>query len=175
MKRILLVDDEVHFVQVLARSLSKLDHQVETANNSEEALILADAQDFDWVVLDLRIAQESGLKLLPDLKQRLPESKIVILTGFASIATAVEAIKLGAFNYLHKPATIKELLNAFEEQQETLEADIEEQPMSVERLEWEHIQRVLNEHDGNITLTAKALNMHRRTLQRKLQKRPARS
>lgn len=174
MKNILIVDDEVHFSQVLARSLGKLEHIVTIANSSQQAIKICQQQKFDWIVLDLRLAQESGLKLLPELKQLQASSKIVMLTGFASIATAVESIKLGAFNYLHKPATIKELLNAFEQNDEQLE-EINEQPMSVERLEWEHIQRILNEHDGNITLTAKALNMHRRTLQRKLQKRPARS
>ena len=105
----------------------------------------------------------------------MPQAKIVILTGFASIPTAVEAIKLGAYNYLHKPATVKELLHAFSAESNSEPTAIEETPMSVERLEWEHIQRVLHENEGNISSTARALGMHRRTLQRKLQKHPTRN
>ena len=113
--------------------------------------------------------------MLPKLRAITRESRIVVLTGFASIPTAVEAIKLGAFNYLHKPATVKELLSAFEDNTDKSEMNIEEVPMSVERLEWEHIHRVLHENAGNISSTARALGMHRRTLQRKLQKHPVRS
>ncbi len=95
-----------------------------------------------------------------------------MLTGYSSISTAVEAIKLGALNYLCKPADADDILNAFEQAQGNADAEISVHPPSVNRLEWEHIQRVLNEHDGNISATARALGMHRRTLQRKLQKRP---
>ncbi|KZZ47862.1 hypothetical protein A3759_28850 [Thalassolituus sp. HI0120] len=124
----------------------------------------------DWITLDLRLEQDSGLQLIQPLKQRLPDVRIVMLTGYASIPTAVEAVKLGAHNYLHKPATLQELMNAFSDNPQTQEVEQTPEVMSVDRMEWEHIQRVLNENNGNISATARALNMHRRTLQRKLQK-----
>ncbi len=174
-KRILIIDDEERFTQVLSRSLSLIGHKTVYANTPEQALKLIQEQEFDWVSLDLRLGLDSGLALISQLNTQLPAARIVILTGFASIPTAVEAIKLGAFDYLHKPATVKELVNAFEGQVSTSTAVIEDSPMSVERLEWEHIQRVLHENDGNISSTARALGMHRRTLQRKLQKHPSRN
>lgn len=174
-KKILIIDDEVHFAQVLGRSLDRLGHTTAYATSADDAIAQLTEHSFDWISLDLRLGQDSGLTLLPKLRAVTSEPRIVVLTGFASIPTAVEAIKLGAFNYLHKPATVKELLSAFEGNTDQSELDIEESPMSVERLEWEHIQRVLHENDGNISSTARALGMHRRTLQRKLQKHPVRS
>lgn len=174
-KRILIVDDEEHFAQVLGKSLARMGHDTHYATTPEQAYAIVQQEAFDWISLDLRLGQDSGLKLISTLRTYTPDARIVILTGFASIPTAVEAIKLGAFNYIHKPATVKELVSAFEGQTEAAEVAIEEAPMSVERLEWEHIQRVLHENDGNISSTARALGMHRRTLQRKLQKHPSRN
>lgn len=169
--RILIVDDDLHFSQVLARSLERQGYQAAVAASGEEAMQAARQLQPQWITLDLRLEQESGLSLIGRLKQQHPDARIVMLTGYASIPTAVEAVKLGAHNYLHKPATLQELIAAFDD------SDIAQEPlpdnnnvMSVERLEWEHIQRVLNEQQGNISATARALNMHRRTLQRKLQK-----
>ncbi len=113
----------------------------------------------------------SGLVALPQLLESVPEARLVVLTGYSSIATAVAATKAGACNYLCKPATIDQILEAFESTGDQA-PEIPVDPISVERLEWEHIQRVLQDHDGNISATARALGMHRRTLQRKLQKRP---
>lgn len=174
-KKILIIDDEEHFAQILGRSLERLGHTTTYVTNADDAIQVLSSKNFDWISLDLRLGQDSGLTLLPKLRAVSDQPKIVVLTGFASIPTAVEAIKLGAFNYLHKPATVKELLNAFEDSNNETEIGIDEMPMSVERLEWEHIQRVLHENDGNISSTARALGMHRRTLQRKLQKHPTRS
>ena len=174
-KRILIIDDEEHFAQVLSRSLTRIGHETSYANTPEEALNLIQQQEFDWISLDLRLGLDSGLNLISELKSKQPSTLIVILTGFASIPTAVEAIKQGAFNYLHKPATVKELVSAFEGETKSTEVTIEQSPMSVERLEWEHIQRVLHENEGNVSSTARALGMHRRTLQRKLQKHPSRN
>lgn len=174
-KKILIIDDEAHFAQVLDRSLTRMGYQTTFVTTPAEAKETIQQQTFDWVSLDLRLGQDSGLQLIPELKLAMPEARIVILTGFASIPTAVEAIKLGAFNYLHKPATVKELINAFEGETESVDVEIEESPMSVERLEWEHIQRILHENNGNVSSTARALGMHRRTLQRKLQKHPSRN
>ena len=173
-KRILIIDDEEHFSQVLSRSLTRFGHNTTCANNAAQAIAASKLEPFDWISLDLRLGKDSGLSLISQLQLQNKEARIVILTGFASIPTAVEAIKLGAFNYLHKPATVKELLRAFEDNTEE-EVTIEASPMSVERLEWEHIQRVLHEHEGNVSSTARVLGMHRRTLQRKLQKHPSRS
>jgi len=119
------------------------------------------------------LAESWVLQLVPQLKTLLPQLYFVILTGYSSIATAVEAIKLGAVNYFCKPADADEILSAFGgDRTETTISESEPLPPSVDRLEWEHIQRVLAEHDNNISATARALGMHRRTLQRKLNKRP---
>ncbi|MBL8480426.1 MAG: response regulator, partial [Sterolibacteriaceae bacterium] len=150
------------------------------AETPEAALAGAQSEVPDWVVLDLNLAGASGLGLLPRLRETLPEARIVVLTGYASISTAVDAIKLGAVQYLAKPVDVDTLLRAFSHSLEAAPAagaataQPPAAPMSVDRMEWEHIQRVLREHQGNISATARALNMHRRTLQRKLLKRPAR-
>lgn len=167
----LLVDDDETFTRVLARSLSKRDYQVHTASCAQEALTLAGKQTFSKALIDLKMEGETGLQLIPALKQQQPELAIVMLTGYSSIATTVEAIKLGAMNYLCKPASIEEILYAFGGEGS---ATIPDSPPSVDRVEWEHIQKVLNENEGNISATARALGMHRRTLQRKLQKKPVR-
>jgi two-component system response regulator RegA len=173
-KRILIIDDEEHFAEVLSRSLTRLGHNTTCTNNAVQAIAASKLESFDWISLDLRLGKDSGLNLISQLQAQNKEARIVILTGFASIPTAVEAIKLGAFNYLHKPATVKELLRSFADNTEE-EITIAASPMSVERLEWEHIQRVLHGNEGNISSTARVLGMHRRTLQRKLQKHPCRS
>lgn len=174
-KHVLIVDDEDHFSQILSRSLTRLGHHTYCASNAAEALEITQNNAIDWISLDLRLGQESGLNLISQLHAISDSMRIVILTGFASIPTAVEAIKLGAFNYLHKPATVKELMMAFAGDLTPSNIEIDASPMSVERLEWEHIHRILHENDGNVSSTARALGMHRRTLQRKLQKHPVRN
>jgi two-component system response regulator RegA len=182
MSRWLLVDDDATFLQILRQALHYRQVECDLAETPEQALRLVQSQAYERMVVDLNIDGESGLNLLKAILEVKPESKVLILTGYASVATAVEAIRFGAVNYLCKPASIDEILQAFEWPEEEegptasenkqTEVDEEFQPMSVKRLEWEHIQKVLMEHDGNISATAQALNMHRRTLQRKLQKRP---
>ena len=169
--RVLIVDDDVMFTQVLARALSKRGFDVSEAHDASQALSLAESFKPERITLDLKMADSSGLQLIPQLLDILPEVNIVLLTGYSSIATAVQAIKLGARNYLCKPANTDEILLAFE-QQSSEEVEVVDTPVSVNRLEWEHIQKVLTENEGNISATARALGMHRRTLQRKLQKRP---
>lgn len=171
-EKLLLVDDDEVFLQVLHRAFKKREFDVYTACTIADALTLCQAHHFSKAVVDLKLAEESGLQLIEKLKQQQQDLKIVMLTGYSSISTAVEAIKLGAQNYLCKPADADDILNAFEQGQGNADVEISTQPPSVNRLEWEHIQRVLSEHDGNISATARALGMHRRTLQRKLQKRP---
>lgn len=170
--RILLVDDDAAFCAVMSRALTRRGWQVEVAHDAATALPLAQKSVPDYVVLDLNLAGDSALKLLPPLREALPEATILMLTGFASIATAVDAIKLGADNYLAKPAGVDDVLAALGDPDPDPEQVVEATPMSVRRIAWEHVQRVLAEHDGNISATARALNMHRRTLQRMLQKKP---
>lgn len=170
----LIVDDDPVFTQVLSRSLTRRGYSTVVAASAEEALPLAAAHQPSLATLDLKMEGDTGLTLLPKLLDQVPDCKVVILTGYSSIATAVEAIKLGAVNYLPKPADTDEILAALKQIDANPEHAIAEKPMSVNRLTWEHIQKVLNENDGNISATARQLGMHRRTLQRKLQKRPVR-
>ncbi|MFN3397765.1 MAG: response regulator transcription factor [Sulfurimicrobium sp.] len=171
---LLLVDDDVTFCRVLNKALSKRGFSVSVANDVEAALLLAEENAPEYAVVDLKMPGPSGLVLVKRLKELDQETRIVMLTGFASIATAVEAIKLGAIHYLAKPVDADQIIAAFERQGGDAETEVTTQPLSVDRLEWEHIQRVLAEHQGNISATARALKMHRRTLQRKLSKHPAR-
>ncbi len=169
---LLLVDDDITFCQVLSRALEKRGYRVTVAHSVEEALPLAAANPPEYAVVDLKMSGASGLILVRSLHEMDTATRIVVLTGYASIATAVEAIKLGATQYLSKPANADEIVAAFGHNA-SAEHPLSTQPSSISRLEWEHIQRVLQENNGNISATARALNMHRRTLQRKLTKCPA--
>ena len=171
----LVVDDDQAFCQVLSRVLVRQGHSVCIANNGHQSAEHCDNDSaIERVILDLKLEQESGLSILVDIKQRLPHAEILILTGYSSISTAVEAIKLGAINYLCKPASAENIMQAFSASDKPIES-ISATPTSVNRLEWEHIQRVLNDNDGNISATARSLGMHRRTLQRKLLKKPSKT
>ena len=168
---LLLVDDDHTFCQVLGKALEKRGYSVTIAHGVEEALPLATANPPEYAVIDLKMGGASGLVLVQALHELDSATRIVVLTGYASIATAVEAIKLGATQYLSKPANADEIVAAFGHNAST-DLPLNTQPSSVSRLEWEHIQRILQENQGNISATARALNMHRRTLQRKLNKFP---
>nr|WP_261845196.1 response regulator transcription factor [Aliamphritea ceti] len=168
----LIVDDDETFTHVLSRALKRRGFETLVANSAEQAKQLIDRQVPDYATLDLKMDGASGITLIPNLTKLNPAIKILVLTGYASISTAVEAIKLGAKDYLTKPADADEILAKLEHSEPDPHIDIAEKPMSVGRLEWEHIQKVLAEHEGNISATARALGMHRRTLQRKLLKRP---
>ncbi len=168
---LLLVDDDATFRTVLSRALEKRGFAVTCAENVEQALPLASANPPEYAVLDLKMDGASGLVLVQRLHELDPATRIVMLTGYASIATAVEAIKLGATQYLSKPANADEIVAAFGHHA-SADIPLSAHPATVERLEWEHIQRILRENGDNISATARILNMHRRTLQRKLAKRP---
>lgn len=172
-EKLLLVDDDEVFRGVLAKALSRRGYAVQTAHDVESALSSATAEPPDYALVDLCLPGPSGLALVDCLARTSPQTRIVVLTGYASIATAVEAVKLGAMHYLTKPVQTDDIVAAFqrEEGDPSLSLDTA-QPMSVNRLEWEHIQKVLMECGGNVSKTAQRLGMHRRTLQRKLQKRP---
>jgi two-component system response regulator RegA len=176
MDDVLIIDDDETFSAVLARALHRRGHAVAVANDASAALAQARRLPPARVVLDLNLAGQSGLALIGPLLDVNPGCRIVVLTGYASIATAVDAIKLGATHYLAKPVGVDAILAAFDAdaRPDTSEPPSAE-PLSVGRLEWEHIQRVLRENDGNISATARVLRMHRRTLQRKLAKRPLKS
>lgn len=173
---VLVIDDDAAFNAILMRSLGRRGYPVRGAHSPDEALALARQAVPDWVVLDLNLAGASGMALIPPLLALAPAPRIVVLTGYASIATAVDAIKLGAVQYLAKPVELSALIAAFGDAPARADAqEPPDDPLSVDRLTWEHIQRVLAEHEGNISATARALKMHRRTLQRRLGKRPARA
>lgn len=173
----LIIDDDTVFADILGRSLTRRGYIVHQAHDAARALEIADEMDFARITVDLHLGQDSGLTLVARLRELQPDALILVLTGYASIATAVQAVKDGADNYVSKPANVETILAAMNEGASAEQADAALEnpaPLSVARLEWEHIQRVLAEHDGNISATARALNMHRRTLQRKLGKRPVR-
>ncbi|ENO89117.1 response regulator transcription factor [Thauera linaloolentis] len=169
---LLVVDDDPAFNRVLARALAQRGFDTYGATDCEGALELAQDHSPEFIVLDLNIGGESGLKLIRPLLDASPGARILVLTGYASIATAVDAVKLGAVQYLAKPADVDAIIKALQAEDVVIDERAPEAPMSVDRLEWEHIQRVLAGHDGNISATARALQMHRRTLQRKLARPP---
>jgi two-component system response regulator RegA len=170
----LLVDDDDVFCSILSRALERREITTSTANSPQQAIELIQQMGniFSHAVIDLNMGKESGLSLIPQLLNLDAQLKIVVLTGYSSIATTVEAIKRGASNYLCKPASVDEILAAFNENNVSEQKLVSSKPLSVDRLEWEYIQKTLAEHDGNVSATARALGMHRRTLQRKLQKKP---
>jgi two-component system response regulator RegA len=169
----LLVDDDSLYLQTLQRSLQKRGLTTFTATNVAEALEIANSRPLDFALLDLRLSSESGLALIEPLRRGHPKLRIVLMTGYASVATAVEAIKRGADNYLLKPTTVETILR-------TLAATATDTPppepqptmTPLSRLEWEHIHQALAETNGNVSAAARLLGMHRRSLQRKLAKRP---
>ncbi len=170
---LLLVDDDAEFLSVLAPAMRKRGFFVSTANSAETAFELAKMDAPEFAVVDLKMSGNSGLVLVRQLASLNAGTSIVVLTGYASITTAVEAIKLGATHYLAKPVDADEIVAAFEKLSGDAEVALSHNPLSIDRLEWEHIQRILSENDGNISATARSLNMHRRTLQRKLGKKPS--
>jgi two-component system response regulator RegA len=177
--RLLLVEDDTVFRDVLARAFRRRAFTVLEAQDVDGALEIARAAceagtPPDYAVVDLKLGDRSGLEVVEALHRLRSATRIVVLTGYASIATAVQAVKLGAVQYLPKPATPDEIRAAFEEPDGATAVPLASAPPSVARLEWEHIQSVLAQHGGNISATARALRMHRRTLQRKLAKRPVR-
>ena len=172
--RILVVDDDEPYRLRLCRAFRDRGLEVADAGSAEEGLLRAREFRPERAVLDMRMPDRSGLSLLADLRRERPNLACVVLTGYGSITTAVEAVRRGAVDYLTKPADADEILAAFEprDEDEELDVDSDDAVPSLHRVEWEHIQRVLNACGGNVSQTAKRLGMHRRTLQRKLATRP---
>jgi two-component system response regulator RegA len=175
--KLLIVEDDTIFANTLKRRMEKHGYSCWHAENVNDALLMCHRYLPDYILLDMKLNNESGLNLITPIRKLRPNSRLILLTGFASIATAVDAIKLGADDYLTKPVDTKTLLSALDKAKvgkvEPEHDDETEATLSTEQVEWEHIQQVLKFNNGNISATARQLSMHRRTLQRKLQKRPA--
>ena len=170
---LLIVDDDKAFLQRLARAMEKRGFVTETAESVAEARTKVEASNPSFAVVDMRLEDGNGLDVIEILRTRRPEARAIILTGYGNIATAVTAVKLGAIDYLSKPADADEIYSALKQQQHE-RAEPPENPMSADRVRWEHIQRVYELCDRNVSETARRLNMHRRTLQRILAKRAPR-
>jgi two-component system, response regulator RegA len=174
-RRLLMVDDDRTFCAVIARHLEERGFDVRLAHDGATALELARVIAPHYAVVDLNLPDTSGLRLLRDLRAINADTKLLMLTGYSSIVSAIDAVKLGAVFYLCKPTHADEIIKAFEHRVGDSISKAAPLLPSVARVEWEHIQRVLADHQGLIASTARALNMHRRTLQRKLKKNPPRA
>ncbi len=172
---LVIIDDDEIYNKTLSRTIKRFDCKVYGALNATQALAIVEELKPDGAVLDLCIGKEYGINLIKPLLAIHPDLQIVVLTGYASLTTAVQAIKLGAWNYLSKPADAQAIFNALSqetEQNKGNETGVVTPPATtLKQSEWEHLQRALAENNGNITQTAHQLGMHRRTLQRKLKKK----
>lgn len=169
-RTLLLVDDDAPFVNRLARAMEKRGFIPETAESVVAGRAAAQSRPPAYAVVDLRLGDGNGLDVVEVLRERRPDCRVVVLTGYGAIATAVAAVKIGAVDYLSKPADADDITNALLSRSDLLPPP-PENPMSADRVRWEHIQRVYELCDRNISETARRLSMHRRTLQRILAKR----
>jgi len=169
-RSLLLVDDDEAFVKRLARAMEKRGFIAETAESVAAGKAIAQSRPPAYAVVDLRLEDGNGLDVVETLRDKRPDCRIVVLTGYGAIATAVAAVKIGAIDYLSKPADADDVTNALLARGEVM-PEPPENPMSADRVRWEHIQRVFELCDRNVSETARRLNMHRRTLQRILAKR----
>ena len=169
-KSLLLVDDDEPFLRRLERAMEKRGFEVEAASSVAGGTAIATARPPKYAVIDLRLEDGNGLSVVETLREKRPDSRVVVLTGYGAIATAVAAVKIGAVDYLSKPADANDVTAALLAAEEELPPP-PENPMSADRVRWEHIQRVYELCDRNVSETARRLNMHRRTLQRILAKR----
>jgi two-component system, response regulator RegA len=170
---ILVVDDDEVFRSRMGRALRDRGHEVRTAGSAEEALTLAQAESPEYAVVDLKMPGRGGLQLLAELKALDPSTEVVVLTGYGSIATALEAVRRGALDYVAKPVDADELLAAFSRAGGAPAPFLQTAATpTLARAEWEHIQRVLADCEGNVSEAARRLGLHRKSLQRKLHKYP---
>ena len=168
----LLVDDDELYARTLQRSLARKGIETEIALDAASALARAREYLPDFALVDLKLGSDSGLTLIEPLRALRADMQILLVTGYASVATAVESIKRGADDYLPKPASLDAILRALDGRPSAPAADATDTMTPLSRLEWEHIQQALAETEGNISAAARLLGMHRRSLQRKLAKRP---
>jgi two-component system response regulator RegA len=173
---ILLVDDDDRFRSRMAQAFEERSYEVQEADSYDTAVAIAGEESTELAVVDLRMPGKSGLELVRELHRIDPSTRIVVLTGYGSIATALEAVRLGATHYLTKPADVDEVIAAFDrgERDGATRETVAAKTPSLARVEWEHIQRVLTDCGGNITKASEKLGIHRRSLQRKLSKFPSR-
>jgi len=169
-RSLLIVDDDGPFLRRLARAMETRGFAVDTAETVSEGITRSKAAPPKYAVVDLRLADGNGLEVIEAIRQNRDDTQIVVLTGYGNIATAVTAVKLGALDYLAKPADADDVFNALT-QRKGEKTEVPENPMSADRVRWEHIQRVYEMCERNVSETARRLNMHRRTLQRILAKR----
>jgi two-component system, response regulator RegA len=172
-RSLLLVDDDKPFLTRLARAMEARGFDVRAADSVETGVASARALPPAFAVIDLRLGDGNGLTIIEAVREKRPDAKIIVLTGYGNIATAVTAVKLGAVDYLAKPADADEVFAALT-QKAGERAELPENPMSADRVRWEHIQRIYEICERNVSETARRLNMHRRTLQRILAKRAPR-
>ena len=168
-KKLLIVDDDLPFRERLSRSMEKKGFIVESSANFKDSVDMVSSNQYDFAVVDMRLEDGSGLELIKEIKKLSPDTKSLLLTGYGNIATAVAAIKSGAIDYLPKPAEIDQIYDALTNSKEILPPP-PENPMTADRIRWEHIQRVFIQCNRNVSETARRLRMHRRTLQRILNK-----
>jgi len=170
--KLVLVEDDIPFANAMKRRLEKNGFECWHVDNCNDALLSCHRYMPDYILLDMKLHSESGLGLITPIRKLLPNSRIILLTGYASISTAVDAIKLGADDYLSKPIDSQTLIAAIRNCKVVPETNelLETESLSAEQVEWQHIQQVLKYNNGNVSATARQLSMHRRTLQRKLQK-----
>jgi two-component system response regulator RegA len=169
-RSLLLVDDDESFVKRLAKAMEKRGFLPETAESVAEGKAIALSRPPAFAVVDLRLEDGNGLDVVEALRDKRPDCRIVVLTGYGAIATAVAAVKIGAIDYLSKPADANDIMSALLSKSDSMPAP-PDNPMSADRVRWEHIQRVYELCDRNVSETARRLSMHRRTLQRILAKR----
>jgi len=169
-RSLLIVDDDGPFLRRLARAMETRGFAVDTAETVSDGIARSRAAPPKYAVVDLRLADGNGLEVIEAIRQNRDDTQIVVLTGYGNIATAVTAVKLGALDYLAKPADADDVFNALT-QRKGEKTEVPENPMSADRVRWEHIQRVYEMCERNVSETARRLNMHRRTLQRILAKR----
>lgn len=169
-RSLLLMDDDEIFLKALARAMEKRGFRVETASSVAQGRMIAQTRPPAYAVLDLRLDDGNGLEVVEVLRERRPDTRVVVLTGYGAIATAVAAVKIGATDYLAKPADANEIIDALLEKKQALPPP-PQNPMSADRVRWEHIQRVYEMCGRNVSETARRLTMHRRTLQRILAKK----
>ncbi len=170
-RSLLIVENDAGFARTLKRSFERRGYAVSLASGVDDVHRALESHSPGYAVVDLKLDGESGLSCVERLRAHDPEMLVVVLTGFASIATAVEAIKLGACHYLAKPSNTDDIEAAFNKAAGNVAVSIARQPTSIKTLEWEHIHQTLIEADFNISEAARRLGMHRRTLARKLEKR----
>jgi len=168
-KELIIVDDDFPFRERLSRSMEKRGFSVESFSNSKEANSRIREKEFNYAIIDMRLEDGSGLELIKNINYFSPKTKSLLLTGYGNIATAVAAIKSGAIDYLPKPAEVDQIHDALTSSKEGLPPP-PENPMTADRIRWEHIQRVFIQCNRNVSETARRLRMHRRTLQRILNK-----